>query len=188
MNRKFLKYNQKQNCLKTKFHENFRTDSEESEIQPETSKSSRQNTRKQPQKQPSQSTTRSRKQSQPQNRQQQQQRDVQPPRRQQASNNQEAPLLRNIRMLQSVNENNIIPRAPFGRLTREIMQIHGDFRITKEAFDVLKEALETYLVELFEDSYRLALHRQRVTLTPADIKLVLYLRGARDPGYSISCS
>jgi len=175
-----------------KFHETFRTDSEESESQPETSKSTRQSTRKQPQKQPNQSTTRSRKQSQPQNRQQQQQKnreqDVQAPRRPQASNNQETPLLRNIRMLQSVNENNIIPRAPFGRLTREIMQCHGDFRITKEAFDVLKEALETYLVELFEDSYRLALHRKRVTLTPADMKLVLYLRGARDPGYSISCS
>jgi histone H3/H4 len=174
-----------------KFHEIFRTDSEESESQSEAPKSTRQSTRKQPQKQPNQST-RSRKQSQPQNRQQQQQQrnreeNVQPPRRPQA-NAQEPPLLRNIRMLQAVNENNIIPRAPFGRLIKEIIQSHGDFRITKEAFDVLKEALETYLVELFEDSYRLALHRKRVTLVPADMKLVLYLRGTRDPGYSASCS
>ena len=92
--------------------------------------------------------------------------------------------MREIRYLQQKPENDIIPKAPFGRVIREIIQSNGDFRITKEAFDALKEATESYFVELFEDSYRLALHRKRVTLIPADISLVLYLRGHRDPGFA----
>ena len=166
---------------------NCSSDSEESESEP--SRSTRKTTRQPPQKQQNQST-RSRKQSQPQNRKQQQQRnkepDVQPPRRPQdnATTSRETPLLRDIRILQQRPENNIIPKAPFGRLLKEILQSHGDFRISREAFECIKEALESYLVELFEDSYRLALHRKRVTLVPADMTLVLYLRGNRDPGYS----
>ncbi|KAL7043169.1 hypothetical protein ACKWTF_001418 [Chironomus riparius] len=163
---------------------NCSSDSEESES--ESSRSTRKATRQPPQKQQNQST-RSRKQSQPQNRKQQKSKDdVQPPRRPQASatTSRETPLLREIRILQQKPENNIIPKAPFGRLLKEILQSHGDFRISLEAFECIKEALEAYLVELFEDSYRLALHRKRVTLVPADMSLVLYLRGNRDPGYS----
>ncbi|XP_070499588.1 histone H3-like [Chironomus tepperi] len=163
------------------------SDSEESESQPETSRSTRRAPR-QPQRAQN-TSSRSRKQSQPQNRQQQQQRnreqETAPPRRPQAGTSRETPLLRDIRILQQRPENNIIARAPFGRLLKEILQSHGDFRISKEAFDCIKEALEVYLVELFEDSYRLALHRKRVTLVPADMSLVLYLRGSRDPGYSV---
>lgn len=89
--------------------------------------------------------------------------------------------LREIVKLQS-STGHLIPRAPFGRLLKEILQSLGDFRLTKDAFDAFQEASEYYLVALLDDAYKLTLHRQRVTLTPSDVRLILYLRGTCDPG------
>jgi histone H3 len=89
--------------------------------------------------------------------------------------------LDHIRFLQTHVEN-LIPKSPLCRLIREVLQSHGDYRLTKVALDALQEAAETYLVGLFDDSFRLTLHRNRVTIQPMDLQLCLYLRGVADPG------
>lgn len=71
---------------------------------------------------------------------------------------------------------------PFCRLVREILHSHGQFRMTKDSLEALQEATEIYLVGLFDDAFRLTLHRNRVTVAPIDIQLLLYLRGGNDPG------
>lgn len=71
---------------------------------------------------------------------------------------------------------------PFCRLLKEIIQRHGDYRITKDCVDALQHAMEAYLVGIFNDAYRLTLHRDRVTIAPKDIQLLLYIRGGQDPG------
>jgi histone H3 len=75
--------------------------------------------------------------------------------------------------------NLLIPKLPFGRIIREVLNLYcpADFRITKVALEALQESAEIYLVQLFEDAYRCALHRKRVTLQPIDMELVRRLRG-----------
>lgn len=55
-----------------------------------------------------------------------------------------------------------------------------DYRITEAAVEALREATETCLVNVFEDSYLLALHAKRVTLHPRDMQLLLILRNGSD--------
>jgi histone H3/H4 len=54
-----------------------------------------------------------------------------------------------------------------------------DFRCTPEAADAFRVAAEDYLVELFRDSGRVAIHAQRTYVQPKDMCLVRNLR--RDP-------
>lgn len=89
--------------------------------------------------------------------------------------------LQQIRFLQAHVEN-LIPKAPFCRCVKETLQRRGDFRMTREALEALQDATETYLVGIFDDGFRLTLHRNRVTIHPIDIQLLLYLRGVDDPG------
>lgn len=89
--------------------------------------------------------------------------------------------LQEIRFFQHHTEN-CIPMAPFCRVVKEILHSHGDFRMTKESLDALQTACESYLVGIFGDAYRLTLHRCRVTISPQDINLLMYLRGVTDPG------
>lgn len=89
--------------------------------------------------------------------------------------------LQQIRFLQTHVEN-LIPKSPFCRLVKEILHSHGDYRMTKDSLDALQEASEAYLVGIFDDGFRLTLHRNRVTIQPTDIQLLLYLRGGNDPG------
>lgn len=51
-----------------------------------------------------------------------------------------------------------------------------DFRCTPEAADALRVAAEDYLVELFRDSGRVAIHAQRTYVQPKDMCLVRSLR------------
>jgi histone H3 len=75
--------------------------------------------------------------------------------------------------------NLLIPKLSFGRIIREVLNLYcpEDFRISKVALETLQESAETYLVQLFEDAYRCALHRKRVTLQPIDMQLARCLRG-----------
>lgn len=61
---------------------------------------------------------------------------------------------------------NIDPiRAVFHRVVRGIFQeLNAELSITKDCLEDLHEATELYLVQLFEDAYRFAVHRGRVTL------------------------
>lgn len=91
--------------------------------------------------------------------------------------------LREIRALQKTT-NNLIPKAPFHRLVREITQSvsneegggRHEIRYQTMALEALQEATETYLIRLFEDSYLCALHARRVTLFTKDIELCRRLR------------
>lgn len=89
--------------------------------------------------------------------------------------------IREIARLQQTTHT-LIPKAPFSRNVREVIQRHGDLRMTADSLVALHEATEIYLVGLFEDAFKLTLHRKRVTVNPADITLALYIRGPSDPG------
>lgn len=85
--------------------------------------------------------------------------------------------LQDIYRLQSTTQL-LIPKLSFSRVIREVLMeyMYRDFRITTECLNALQEASEMYLVQVFEDSYRCCLHRNRVTLDVPDMKLALYLR------------
>lgn len=70
-----------------------------------------------------------------------------------------------------------IPRAPFHRLTREILQdTNSEMRIAGEAVDALQESSEMFITQLFEDAKISAIYCKRVTVEPRDLKLVQYLQ------------
>ena len=80
--------------------------------------------------------------------------------------------LRDIRKFQKTGEL-LIKKLPFQRLVREIAQdFHNDLRFQSTAILALQEASEQYLVHLFEDTLRCAMHAKRVTIMPKDMKLV----------------
>lgn len=72
----------------------------------------------------------------------------------------------------------VIPKAPFMRLVKEILQdvnskmlkSHAEvdtqnrYRVTPQCLEALQEAAEGYLVQLFEDSNLAAIHAKRVTV------------------------
>ncbi|RWR99979.1 core histone H2A/H2B/H3/H4-like protein [Dinothrombium tinctorium] len=90
--------------------------------------------------------------------------------------------LREIRRLQRSTEN-LIPRAPFQRLVREITQelakeFHiDDLKYQTAALLALQEAAEAYIINLFENTNLLAIHAKRVTIMPRDMQLAIRIRG-----------
>jgi histone H3 len=89
--------------------------------------------------------------------------------------------LREIRRFQKSTEL-LIRKLPFQRLVREIVQdlSNGtEFRFQSAALGALQEASEAYLVGLFEDTNRCAIHAKRVTIMPKDIQLARRIRGER---------
>ena len=52
-----------------------------------------------------------------------------------------------------------------------------EFRYQSMALDVLQEAAEAYLVDLFENANVCAIHANRVTVMRKDIQLVRRIRG-----------
>jgi histone H3 len=87
--------------------------------------------------------------------------------------------LREIRRFQKSTEL-LMRKLPFSRLVREIAQdFKSDLRFNDNAIMALQEASEAYLVGLFEDSNKCALHAKRVTLMPKDIWLARDIREAK---------
>jgi histone H3 len=69
-------------------------------------------------------------------------------------------------------------KAPFQHLVREIaIDIKSDLRMQSTALLALQEALEAYLVRLFEDTNECALHGKRVKIMPKDMQLARHIRG-----------
>jgi len=94
--------------------------------------------------------------------------------------------LREIRRYQRSTDN-LVPKLPFQRLVREIAQETAlerycpqGIRFKRSALMALQEASEAYLVELFEDTNLITVHRQKCTITPGDLQLALRLRRERD--------
>ena len=82
----------------------------------------------------------------------------------------------------------LIKRTPFNKLIKEISQeyrvcpdgpgtpsVQVRFQLT--ALAALQEAVENFLVGLFEDVNLLAEHAKRVTVMPCDIRLALRIQG-----------
>ncbi|XAR70537.1 hypothetical protein NMG60_11027420 [Bertholletia excelsa] len=87
--------------------------------------------------------------------------------------------LREIRKYQKSTEL-LIRKLPFQRLVREIAQdFRTDPRFQSSAVAALQEAVEAYLVGLFEDTNLCAIHAKRVTIMPKDIQLARRIRGER---------
>ena len=74
----------------------------------------------------------------------------------------------------------LIRKLPFQRLVREIAQDYKtDLRFQSAAILCLQEAIEAYLVGLFDDANLCAIHARRVTIMPKDIQLARRIRGER---------
>lgn len=87
--------------------------------------------------------------------------------------------LREIRHYQKSTEL-LIRKGPFRRWVREMaVNYKGDVRICAETFLVLQEALEVWLVKLYDDTNLSCIHRKHVTITPKDMQLVKRIRGER---------
>ena len=66
----------------------------------------------------------------------------------------------------------MIRKLPFQRLVREIAQdFKTDLRFQSCVVAALQEALEAYLVGLFEDTNLCAIHAKRVTMIKKDMQL-----------------
>ena len=72
----------------------------------------------------------------------------------------------------------LIPRAVFHRVTREISRkLMPDVRYSSSALAAMQEAVEAYVVGLFEDTNLCCIHAKRQTITPRDMKLARRIRG-----------
>lgn len=71
---------------------------------------------------------------------------------------------------------NIIPIAPFNRLTQEIAQSYQtDMRFKSEAHRALHAGAESYLVEVFQAANKVAIHGGRETVQAKDVRLAVDL-------------
>ena len=74
----------------------------------------------------------------------------------------------------------LIRKLPFQRLVREIAQdFKTDLRFQSAVILCLQEAMEAYIVRLFDDANLCAIHARRVTFMPKDILLARRMRGER---------
>ena len=87
--------------------------------------------------------------------------------------------LREIRRYQRSTEL-LCRKLPVSRLIREIAQdFRTDLRFQASAIGALQEAMEAYMVGLFEDTNLCTIHARRVTIMPKDMQLAQRIRGER---------
>jgi histone H3 len=87
--------------------------------------------------------------------------------------------IREIRKYQK-NTDLLIRKSPFQHLVREIpINLKLDLRMHSTAVLALQEALEAYLVCLFEDTNECAIHAKRLMIMPKDIQLAQRIRGEK---------
>merc|ERR1712166_530128 len=88
--------------------------------------------------------------------------------------------LREIKRYQK-SMSNLLPRASFCRVVREIAREVGDatLRFQSQALVALQEATEAYIVGLFEDTNLCAIHAKRMTVQRKDMLLARRIRGDR---------
>lgn len=80
----------------------------------------------------------------------------------------------------------LLRQLPFARIVREIaddLAAPGTTKYSwkKTAIEALQDAVETYLVSLFIDVNKAAIHAKRVTIRPEDLHLVRDIRGHVNP-------
>ena len=87
--------------------------------------------------------------------------------------------LRNIRKLQKSTDL-IIPKANFKRVAQEIMQeFRTDARFGADALSLLQTVVETYMVDVLEDTNLCAIHANRQVIMPKDVYLARRIRNER---------
>lgn len=87
--------------------------------------------------------------------------------------------IREIRKYQR-STNMLLRKLPFQRLVRDVASAHrADVRFQSSALHALQEAVEAYLVGLFEDTNLCAIHAKRVTIMVRDMKLARRIRGEK---------
>jgi histone H3 len=85
--------------------------------------------------------------------------------------------LREIRKYQRSTEL-LIHRLPFQRLVRDIaVGYKTDLRFQSSALHALQEAVEAYIISLFEDTNLCSIHAGRVTIMSKDLSLARRIRG-----------
>jgi histone H3 len=78
------------------------------------------------------------------------------------------------------NTDLLIRKAPFQHLVKEIAtDFKLDLQMQSTALLALQEALEAFLVCLFENSNDCAIHAKHVMIMPKDIRLAQRIRGER---------
>lgn len=83
--------------------------------------------------------------------------------------------IREIRREQGRTQN-IIPVAPFNRLTQEIAHSYKtDMRFKSDAHRALHAGAESYLVEVFQAANKVAIHGGRETVQAKDVRLAVQL-------------
>ena len=81
--------------------------------------------------------------------------------------------LREIRRQQNSTEL-LIPKLPFQRLVREITQDWMQpLNFEGSALLALQEATEAYLIDILKEANLFAIHANRVTILPKDVKLAV---------------
>lgn len=69
-----------------------------------------------------------------------------------------------------------IPKEPFKRLIRELVQKSSptdkSYRMTKESLIVLEEVAQDYLTQYFNIANKLAIHRNRITVSLKDLNFI----------------
>jgi len=85
--------------------------------------------------------------------------------------------LKEIRRYQASTEL-LLRKLPFSRLVREITEKISPvpIRFQALAMECLQTAVETYIIQLFEDANQCTIHAKRVTLFPKDVQLALRIR------------
>ena len=74
----------------------------------------------------------------------------------------------------------VIPKLPFQRLVKEILQqFRSDFRAQSAAIGALQAASEEYLVSLMEDANLCAVHTKRITVMCKDLQLSRRIKEGR---------
>ena len=79
----------------------------------------------------------------------------------------------------------ILPFAPFARLTRELSQDLVEMRFTREAIQAFRSGAEAYLLEIFEKANLACMRASRCTLQPKDIHIV---RHTLDHDTTLGCT
>jgi len=88
--------------------------------------------------------------------------------------------MRQIKYYQKHADCLMLPKAPFERLEKEIMQDYlDDFRLGHKAVIAVQAAAEAYLVEILREAVKVAIAAGRETVMPKDLQLVRQIRKER---------
>mmetsp|Transcript_6294 Transcript_6294/g.14470 ORF Transcript_6294/g.14470 Transcript_6294/m.14470 type:complete len:106 (-) Transcript_6294:603-920(-) len=72
----------------------------------------------------------------------------------------------------------LIHRLPFARLVKEIsLKFHHCLNWQQVAIEALQHACEDYVIGLLQDANLSAIHANRITIMPKDLKLAKIIRG-----------